>query len=241
MHNYLFLESLKVFKMKISFPRNNLKEMIIYIWKIIEYSQISKKELLYRLSFNLSLFSPEEAQIFIEKSIENNYLLEKGKDLIELSPELEKKLKNWQNERKDAILKKIKENKEAVQIKENFRKNKKSTFNILLKAFLDKGTLNRAVTISDDSIRISIFDVSKGILKAQISGSKEKPYIVNINTEKKSLKHDCQDFQTKRLANKKFCKHLVKLFLFLKENDEDSAKELLEAITDNIEDWGFYT
>lgn len=224
--------------MKISVPRKNLKEMILYIWKIINYSQISKKELLYRLSFDLSLFSPDEARNFIKDSVDNKFLIEND-DLLKLSSELEIKLKSWEKKRKDEILNKIELSEKTAKIQASFNNNKTSTFNILLKAFLDKGTLNRAVNVSDDSIKLSLFDYNKGIINAQVIGSKENRYIIEINIKNKSLKHDCQDFVTKRLDHKKFCKHLVKLFLFLKEKDENSAKRFLEAITENIEKWEF--
>ncbi|MFX0057288.1 MAG: DUF2240 family protein [Candidatus Hodarchaeota archaeon] len=225
--------------MKISVPRKSLKEMTLYFWKIFEYPQISKKELLFRLSFDLSLLSPNEALEFIKNSIENKFLIEQGDDLVKLSPDLEKTLKIWQNKRKNEILNKIKTSKKAAKIEESFYKDNKSSFNILLKALLDKGTLNRAVNVSDDSITLSIFDLTRGIIKAQIIGSKKDNYIVEININNKSLKHDCHDFLTKRLEHKKFCKHLAKLFLFLKEKDENSAKKFLESITENIEKWGF--
>ena len=226
--------------MKISVPRKDLKEMTLYIWKILEYSQISKKELLYKLTFDLSLFTPDEALKYIKEAQENNLLVGYDDNLLKLSPELEKTLKNWQKKRKDEILNKIKLSKNAEKIKTKFQRDKTSTFNILLKAFLDKGTLNRAVNVSDDSIILSLFDLNKGKIDAQIIGSRKNPYIVEIDIKNLSLKHDCQDFITKRLDNKKFCKHLAKLFLFLKEKDENSAKRFLEAISENIEKWEFH-
>ena len=55
----------------------------------------------------------------------------------------------------------------------------------------------------------------------------------------KILKHDCHDFQTKRAQNKKFCKHLAKLFLLLKEKDEKRATLFLENITKDVNKWDF--
>ncbi|MFX1588889.1 MAG: DUF2240 family protein [Promethearchaeota archaeon] len=225
--------------MKISVPRKNLKEMTLYVWKIIEYSQISKKELLYKLTFDLSLFTPDEAHKYIKEAQDNNLIIENDDNILTIAPELEKILKNWQRKRKDEILNQIESSKNAEKIRARFQKDKTSTYNILLKAFLDKGTLNRAVNVSDDSINLSLFDLNKGKINAHIIGSRKNPYIIEIDIKKRSLKHDCQDFVTKRLDNKKFCKHLAKLFLFLKEKDENAAKRFLEAITENIEQWDF--
>ena len=108
-----------------------------------------------------------------------------------------------------------------------------------MKAFLDKGTINRTVSISEDDFAISEFNFEKGIIKTEVTGSKAEPYIIEVNTKNKKIIHDCHDFQTKRSVNKKFCKHLAKLFLLLKEKDEESATNFLSEIAENINKWEF--
>jgi len=225
--------------MNLAIPRNDNKEMVLYIWKIIGLPKISQKDLLFKLSFDLSLFSPGETMDFIKKSIETNMVIEDSEKALELSPDLDKKLKDWQKKRKQEILKNINSNKKQSQLKINFEQDNSSTFNTLLKAFLDKGTLNRAVTVSEESINLIEFDLKAGIINAKIKGTKQNLYNVDINIKTKTLIHNCHDFQTKRSKNKKFCKHLARLFLILKEKNEKFATSFLKEIAENIYQWEF--
>jgi len=220
-------------------PRNNNSEMVLYIWKIIELPSISLSDLLYELSFELSLFSPNGANQFIQKVVNNNLLIEVPNNMIKLSHNLEQKLKNWHIKRKAQILKKIDSSKKDTQEIDSFDKNNLNKFNTILKAFLDKGTINRAVTVSDGAFNIIKFDLKSKIIKAEVKGSNDAPYIIEISINDKFIKHNCHDFQTNRAKNKKFCKHLAKLFLLLKKKNEKSASLFLESITNEINNWDF--
>ena len=90
--------------MNFAIPRNNNSEMVLYIWKIIELPSISLSDLLYELSFELFLFSPNGANQFIQKVIDNNFLIEIPNNMFKLSNNLEQKLKNWHIKRKAQIL-----------------------------------------------------------------------------------------------------------------------------------------
>lgn len=225
--------------MNLVIPRKDIKELVLYIWKIIGLPKISQEDLLFKLSFDLSIFSPKEAANFITKSLDHKFIIEDRHKYLRLSPDLEKQLNFWQKKRRDEILNKIELNRAQTQLKNNFEKDSSSKFNILLRAFLDKGTLNRAVTVSETSINLITFDFNKGILKANIEGTKPDPYTVEIDIKAKILKHDCQDFQTKRSLNRKFCKHLAKLFLILKDKNEKLATAFLKEISDYINEWEF--
>ena len=225
--------------MNFAIPRNNPSELILYIWKIIDLPSISLNELIYTISFELFLFPPQKVKEFIQNSIENKLLEKDEQDTITLPQNLNKKLQNWQIERKKAILSKIQNTQHRVRAVNNFEMDKSSNFNTLLKAFLDKGTINRTVSLSEGDFTLNEFNFEKGSIKAEYTGSKEEPYIIEINTKNKILNHNCHDFQTRRLENKKFCKHLAKLFLLLKEKDEISATNFLSEIAQNIDKWEF--
>jgi len=213
--------------------------MTLYIWKIIEVPYISLNDLVYKISFELFLFSPEEAKKFIDKAIHQGYLIVGTGNKLNLSDALALELNNWHKKRRVEILENINKSMNITHFTDNFKKNGSNKFNILLKAFLDKGTLNRAVLVSDSAITINTFDLHNKIIKAEVKGSQKIPYTIEISTNEKVLKHDCHDFQTKRAPNKKFCKHLAKLFLLLKENDEKEATLFLENITKDINKWDF--
>ncbi|NHJ20268.1 MAG: hypothetical protein EAX91_04940 [Candidatus Lokiarchaeota archaeon] len=213
--------------------------MILYIWKIIDLPYISTDDLIYRLSFEMFLFSPHEAQLFVKKAIQKGTLTVDDNHRLSLSDALVLELENWHRKREEEILKNIKSTASINNKIESFKKDSLKKFNILLKAFLDTGTINRAVLVSDSSILLTKFDPQNGLLKAEIKGSRDTPYIIEISTTEKIVKHDCHDFQTKRAQDKKFCKHLTKLFLLLKEKDEKEATTILEKMSKEINKWSF--
>jgi len=211
-------------------------ELLLYLWKVIDLPDLSEDELLYSLSFDLFLIPPEKAQVLIKNCLKNNFLKKNKNSLISLSEDLENKLKEWNVKRE-------------VEIKNNLNKKKKvnkqretaliSKFGPILKAISDKGSIDRAVSINNDAVNILDFNFGNGQIKAEILGSIEKPYKIEIDCKNLTLIHDCHDFITRRSKEKKFCKHLIKLFLNLKEIDEESALNFLQKITQNIDKWEF--
>ena len=225
--------------MNFAIPRKNPTEFVLYIWKIIDLPFIPLNDLIYTISFELFLLSPQKAKEFIQNAIENEFLEIDEYDNLSLSQNLNEKLQNWQTKRKETILSKLDTAQKRAKAVNNFETDKNSNFNILLKAFLDKGTINRTVSISEDDFAITEFSFSKGSIKAEFAGSKKEPYLIEINIKNKKIIHDCHDFETRRSENKKFCKHLAKLFLLLKEKDEESATNFLSEIAENINKWEF--
>ena len=213
--------------------------MTLYIWKIIELPYVSLIDLVYKISFELFLFSPEEAKKFIDKAIHKGYLIVGTGNKLNLSDALALELNNWHKERRVEILENINKSTNLTHFTDNFKKNGSNKFNILLKAFLDKGTINRAVTVSDSAFNIIKFDPKSKIIKAEVKGSIDAPYNIEISIKDKFIKHNCHDFQTNRAKNKKLCKHLAKLFLLLKKKNEKSASFFLESITNEINNWDF--
>ena len=225
--------------MNFAIPRNNNSEMLLYIWKIIDIPTISQNDLLYKISFELFLFPPNEAISFINNCLDNQLLVKDNNLNFTLSKNLNQQLKNWQKKRKKAVLKKIVSSKQITQIQSDTGKEKSTNFNVLINSFTDKGTLNRSVSISDTAFELLECDSAKGILKSRVKGSKEESYIIEINTKKKLVCHNCHDFVTRRADNKKFCKHLTKLFLLLKDKDETIAEFFLSKLAENINTWDF--
>jgi len=217
-------------------PRGNTSEMVLHIWKIIELPSIQQDDFLHIISFELFLFSPKEAMEFINVAIHDGYLILEGDERIKLSKSLALELNKWHEKRKMQISEKIKDVNEFSNGSKNKDVNK---FKILLKALLDKGTINRAVAESDSAYKFRFIDPEQKIIQAKVQGSQKIPYNIEINISEKVIKHNCLDFQTKRAENKKFCKHLAKLFLLLKIKNADLASYFLESITKDINNWKF--
>jgi hypothetical protein len=227
--------------MNFAIPRKNNTEMLLYIWKIIDLPSISLSDLLYKISFELFLLSPTKASDFIENCIENENLLKDENQNLRLSNALSQKLITWQTARKGVILEKITSAKKVAKLKSDINKKEPTNFSVLINAFTDKGTLNRSVSISDAAFEILEYDHDKGMIKSKVAGSKKEPYIIEIDTNEKILRHNCHDFEERRASNKKFCKHLTKLFLLLKEKDENIAEFFLKKLAENIDVWDFST
>ncbi len=225
--------------MSFSIPRNNINEMVLYIWKIIDLPYISQDDLIFKISFELFILAPDKAKNFINNCIKDNLIIKDEKHNLKLSKVLSDKLINWQNERKKIILEKINSRLKISKIEDEPSKNGLSNFNVLLKAFTDKGTLNRSVSISNAAFDVLKFDAERGIIKATVTGSKEESYIIEININEKVIRHNCHDFETRRANNKKFCKHLTKLFLLLKEKNDSSTEFILNEIAVDIDKWEF--
>ncbi len=227
--------------MKFTIPRNNSTELLLYIWKIIDLPFISQNDLLYKLSFELFLFSPEEVINFINGCTKNKSLIKDTNNNLKLSNILKQKLKNWQNKRKQEILEKIHSIKKITTIEKQTDIGAATNFSVLIKTFFDKGTLNRAASISNNAFDLIEFNLSKGIIKANVLGSKEESYIIEIDINNKTIRHNCHDFETRRAENKKFCKHIAKLFLLLKEKNSNTTEIFLKKIAANIDKWEFTT
>ena len=222
--------------MNFAIPRGITSEMVLHIWKIIALPSIEQDDLLHKISFELFLFSPKEAKEFVNVAIHKGSLILIGDDRIKLSESLALELYKWHEKRKTHISERL---KEINDFSEKSKNNDINKFKILLKALLDKGTINRAVAESDSAYEFRIIDSGQKIIKAEVQGSQKIPYNIDINISEKVIKHNCHDFRTKRAVNKKFCKHLAKLFLLLKIKNEDLASYFLESITRDINNWNF--
>ena len=222
--------------MNFAIPRGITSDMVLHIWKIIALPSIEQDDLLHKISFELFLFSPKEAKEFVNIAIHKGSLILIGDDRIKLSESLALELYKWHEKRKMHVSERL---KEINDFSKKSKSNDTNKFKILLKALLDKGTINRAVAESDSAYEFRIIDSGQKIIKAQVQGSQKIPYNIDINISEKVIKHNCHDFRTKRAVNKKFCKHLAKLFLLLKIKNEDLASYFLESITRDINNWNF--
>ncbi|MBY8991065.1 MAG: hypothetical protein KGD58_09950 [Candidatus Lokiarchaeota archaeon] len=225
--------------MNFAIPRQDNTELLLYVWKIIDLPYIHLDDLLYKISYELFLFPPERATTFIKTLLKENLLIEDENGMISLSTTLNKRLLLWQADRKNTVLGNIKSVKKRRLLTTKIENDEKSSFSLILKSFSDKNTLNRAVNISDKDFDVQELDNEKGMIKSSVAGSKENSYYIEIDLKKKLLKHNCHDFETRRSKNKQFCKHLVRLFLLLKEKNEQSAEFFLKELAKDVEEWEF--
>ena len=123
--------------MNFAIPRKNETDLLLYVWKIISLPVISEADLIYEISFKLFLDSPEKARLFVDKWINNNFLVKDDNENLSLSQNLKKKLKSWQIKRKIAIINKGGNRNDEIRENKNHILEDDSNHNTLLKAFLD--------------------------------------------------------------------------------------------------------
>ncbi|MFW9823533.1 MAG: hypothetical protein ACFFE4_11385 [Candidatus Thorarchaeota archaeon] len=222
-------------------PFDNPKLFLLYLWKIIDLPTISFDNLLFKISYELFLLPPNKAKEFINSSIEKKMLVTTEQKNLTLSDSLNSEFKNWQTKRKQQILQNINSAKKVHQLKANIEKNKSNNFSGYFKTLLEKETLNRAARVSNDAFNIEVLDFDNGIIKATVSGSKDYSYIIEINKRNKYIKHNCHDFETRRIINKKFCKHLAKLFLLLRDSHKAPTEQLIKILSENVDKWDFHS
>ncbi len=114
----------------------------------------------------------------------------------------------------------------------------KNEFKEIIKSLTNKNSLNRAISISDNCVRINRIDKELGIIEAEIQGNKLVPYKLNFNISQKNLYeviyHDCPDYLARKKLNNKFCKHIVKFFYVLGNQDYKFATYLLTELHSKI-------
>jgi hypothetical protein len=225
--------------MNFSIPRQDNTKLLLYLWKIIDLPYIHLDDLLYRISYELFIFPPEKAIIVIKNMLKDALLEEDDMGRISLSPNLNNKLELWQKNMKNKVLGEIKLANKRRSTTSNFENDEKSNFNILIKSLADKGTINRAVNISNNAFEIKELDAEQGIIRSTVLGSKEVSYHIEINLKEKLLKHNCHDFVTRKRTDKQFCKHLVKFCLLLLEKYKGTAEIFLKDLGENYDVWDF--
>lgn len=105
-------------------------------------------------------------------------------------------------------------------------------FSEIIKNLTDGNTLSRAESISNNCIRILKIDKENGLIEAEVQGNKIIPYQLTLNISRKNLYdviyHDCPDYLARKKPNNKFCKHIVKFFYVLNNQDSVLAHNLLK-------------
>ena len=111
---------------------------------------------------------------------------------------------------------------------EAFIKQPETDFDKSIRLFIDDGRLARARGIRDDELKIEK-ETSERI-EATV-----KNYHIIIDTENKTILHDCEDWR-KGLVSKRFCKHIGKLLMSM---NREEATNLLRKIHEEKNEWRF--
>ena len=111
---------------------------------------------------------------------------------------------------------------------ETFVEPKTTSFDRLLRYFIDAPRLKRAGDIPDNELMIT------GQTEDRVEATVREYHVV-IDLKDKTILHDCADWE-KMSQNKKLCKHVGKLLLTI---ERPKAARILEAIYSRIQEWQF--
>ncbi|UNQ74109.1 DUF72 domain-containing protein [Infirmifilum sp. NZ] len=97
----------------------------------------------------------------------------------------------------------------------------------ILKVLAGEKRFARGLEIDDREVA---FEVLGDSVKGRV-----KNYVIDIDIKGKRIYHDCEDWK-KQVESKRFCKHMVKLFLKM---PREVAVKLLVDIVSNVDEWEF--
>lgn len=111
---------------------------------------------------------------------------------------------------------------------ESFGPPKDMSFRSLIEYFVPAERLKRAEQIQNDELQV-VKETDEQV-EATV-----REYHITINTEDKTITHDCADW-ARVSSTKKLCKHVAKLFLSV---DNQRATKILRNLYDSEESWQF--
>ncbi len=123
---------------------------------------------------------------------------------------------------------KIRIEKEKTTLKTFFDYESFNDLELLLTNFINENRMIRAKEIKNDEIKN--VRITNDLLEAEI-----RKYKIVIDMKNKIITHNCADWQ-KLINEKKFCKHIGKLFLYLKTKHSLS---ILKDLYNNVDSWKF--
>ncbi len=222
-------------------PPSNLKDLVLYWWKIIDRPKIQRDHLVNYISFDLSMFKLNETKKILNEGIKRGYLMEnKKKEEIQLAKALKKEFSEWQEEGvkiRQKMLAKLNHTwRENMEITENM------VFQVLKDDLIDPKVEESAKKIRSSQIKIESADLSgkiKGKVKDTNDEGNEILYPFVINTENKTIIHKCPMFVQVHREKKNFCRHLARLIMKLYVKNKEETKQILEDIIENKQDWSF--
>jgi hypothetical protein len=225
--------------MNFAINRSNKSEMLLYFWKIIDLPSISPNDLIFRISYELFLLPPEEAVVFIEFCLENKLLIKDENGNLNLSPTLSRNFLDWQKNRKITVSRNLETANRDALLKIDSKTDNGTIFSVLLHQFANKDTVGRTASIAATDFKQIELNKELGLLQSYVKGSEKEPYKIEIDIGKKLIRHNCHDFETRRSKNKKFCKHIVKFIMLLREDEKEFTENFLKNLANDIQDWEF--
>jgi hypothetical protein len=223
-------------------PPQNLRDLILFIWKIVDSPTISKDRLVNIIALDLYLVTPPNAREMITKAIESGFLSENRElEEISLANPLMEEFTKWQAEGEvkakqiQAIL--HRKWRPPFEIDENFR------YNVLIRDIIDELSWSRAQKIRSSWIKFQIESPGEqlqGTMKEPSSDGEmasELPFDIRIS--QRTIIHSCPEYNQLRKAQKKLCTHLGAVVVKMYAQDKVMTTKFIEDLIEQREQWIF--
>ncbi len=220
---------------------SDLRQMVLYWWKIIDQPSINIDDLYNFIAFDLYLDTFENAKIYVQKAINSNFLIEnEQKETIQLSNELESEFNMWQEEGRN------KAQKARSIINQKWNKSFEISDNLIYDVcrmdLLDNIDIANAGRIRSSFLSIDKLDFTDkiaGKIKDKSENGKEiiYPFIIDIRNSK--IIHECPEYSQVKKNQKKFCRHLGRVLMKLYSSEKTETINLIKKIVNNKDQWEF--
>lgn len=219
----------------------DLRQKILYIWKIIDRPTINLDELYNFITYELYLTSLSKSKENVQKSINSKYLVEDSKkEEVRLGDDLQGEFDKWQNGGE----KKVKQMKTLLS--QSWRPELKNIDEMRYSVFegdlLDVSVRNKSGLIRSSAVKVDQLDFSSGII-GKISDTDEEGHKINYSFEiypkSRKIIHNCPEYINLRKKQKHFCKHLGRLLMKLYASNKIETIDLVKDLVEKRENWEF--
>lgn len=226
--------------MNFSIPSDK-RRRILYIWKIIDRPTINIDELYNFLTFELFLAPLDEVKKIIREALDLKFLVEDFKsEEVSLGESLQDEFEKWQAGGRQKIRKLHKllntSWRDPIEIDE------KSKYEIFEEDLVEPSIKKKAGLIRSSALKIEKLDFLneiRGKIDDKGENGQKISYSFKIFPKDRKILHDCPDYNNLRKNQKKFCIHLGRLLMKLKNKDATKTYRLLEDLVENRESWIF--
>lgn len=219
----------------------DLREIVLYWWKIIDRPTILLDELYNFIAFDLFLAPLDKTRLIVDKAIQEGYLISDPiQETVRLADDLENDFKKWQ----EGGIEKVQRMKDLLNQawRPPLEISEKSVYDILQSDIADVSVREKAGKMLASAVKIDQVDFNseiQGYGKEETEKGEDVLFPFSINVPSRIIQHNCPEYLFLRKDQKRFCPHLVRAFTKLFISDELQTQKLLRDLVDNRENWVF--
>ena len=219
----------------------DLREIVLYWWKIIDRPTVSLDELYNFIAFDLFLAPLDKTRLIVDKAIHEGYLISDSiQETVYLSKELEADFKKWQA----GGVEKVQRMNELLNQawRPPLEITEKSVYDILQADIADVSVREKAGKMLASAVKVDRVDFNSEIVgfgKEENEKGEDIQYPFSINVISRSISHNCPEYLNLRRDQKRLCPHLVRAFTKLFISNELQTQKLIRDLVDNRDSWSF--